>query len=92
MSIQIQIRGGTTEEHKDFRGVSREITCDTDKNTVVVQDGQKLGGYPLAREDMANVPRDAIAERGIAKDNLSNVNSIVGCVFSAPLVSLEGFL
>jgi len=48
MSKQLQIRGGTTAEHSTFTGAEREITVDTDKNTVVVHNGAKAGGYPLA--------------------------------------------
>ena len=87
MSIQIQIRGGTTAEHSEFRGVSREITCDTDKNTIVVQDGETLGGFPLAREDLKNVGVETLKARGgaISAD-------FVGIVFSAPVDTLDGFL
>lgn len=55
MSVQVQRRGGTTAEHGTFAGASREITVDTDKKTLVVHDGVKKGGFPLAREDLTNV-------------------------------------
>jgi len=48
MATAIQRRGGTTAEHANFTGLSREITVDTDKNTVVVHDGVTAGGHPLA--------------------------------------------
>lgn len=48
MSTQMQLRGGTTAENLLFTGAQREITIDTDKNTVVVQDGVTAGGFPLA--------------------------------------------
>jgi len=92
MSIQIQIRGGTTAEHSAFKGVSREITCDTNKKTIVVQDGQTPGGFPLAREDLDNVSRETIAGRGIAKDDLSNADCLVGFIFSAAVENADGFL
>lgn len=50
MSTQMQLRGGTTAENLLFTGAQREITIDTDKNTVVVQDGITAGGFPLATE------------------------------------------
>lgn len=50
MSTQMQLRGGTTAENLLFTGAQREITIDTDKNTVVVQDGITEGGFPLATE------------------------------------------
>jgi len=87
MSIQIQIRGGTTAEHSAFKGVSREITCDTDKNTIVVQDGQTPGGFPLARENLSNVSAEDIKARGavLAAD-------LVGEIIAVPLASFIGFL
>ena len=57
MTTTVKIRGGTTMEHQEFTGALREITVDTDKNTVVVHDGETPGGFPLAREDLENVER-----------------------------------
>lgn len=51
MSTAIQRRGGSTVDHQTFTGLSREITIDTTKNTVVVHDGATAGGYPLAKEE-----------------------------------------
>lgn len=48
MSVQVQMRGGTTEEHASFTGIAKEVTVDTTKNTLVVHDGKKVGGNPLA--------------------------------------------
>ena len=42
------LRKGTTAEHDTFTGVAGEITVDTDKDTIVVHDGVKEGGFPLA--------------------------------------------
>ena len=50
MSTQMQLRGGTTAENLLFTGAQREVTVDTDKNTLVVQDGITAGGFPLATE------------------------------------------
>lgn len=50
MSEQVQLRGGTTAEHATFTGAAREVTVDTNKNTLVVHDGETEGGHPLATE------------------------------------------
>jgi hypothetical protein len=50
MANQIQLRGGTTAEHATFTGAVREVTVDTDKNTLVVHDGTTAGGHPLTLE------------------------------------------
>ncbi len=51
MATQVQFRGGTTTEHASFNGAAREVTVDTTKQTLVVQDGSTNGGFPLLRED-----------------------------------------
>lgn len=51
MSTAVQFRGGTTAEHASFTGAEREITVDTTKDTVVVHDGAKVGGHPLAKAE-----------------------------------------
>ncbi len=51
MSTAIQRRGDNTAAHATFTGLARELTVDTDKNTVVVHDGSTAGGFPLAREE-----------------------------------------
>ena len=50
MATQVQWRGGTTTEHASFNGEAREVTVDTTKQTLVVQDGTTNGGFPLLRE------------------------------------------
>lgn len=50
MPTQVQRRRGTTAQHAVFSGQLAETTIDTDKMTVVVQDGVTLGGHPLATE------------------------------------------
>lgn len=48
MSKQVQLRGGTTIEHKKFIGAPREVTVDTDLKTLRVHDGETPGGNELA--------------------------------------------
>jgi len=54
MATQVQFRGGTTTEHSSFNGAAREVTVDTTKQTLVVQDGSTNGGFPLLREKNAD--------------------------------------
>ena len=68
MAKRVQRRRGTTTEHDAFKGAIGEITVDIDKDTVVVHDGETLGGFPLAREDLYNV--DLTNKIGIGELNL----------------------
>jgi hypothetical protein len=52
MADQLQLRGGTTAQTAAFTGALREVTVDTDKDTLVVHDGALAGGYPLMREGL----------------------------------------
>ena len=56
MTTQLKLRGGTTAEHATFAGTDREVTVDTDKNTLIVHDGSTLGGFELALATSAGVP------------------------------------
>ena len=51
----LQLRKGTTAEHATFTGLNAEVTVDTTKHTVVVNDGVSAGGHPLAKE--SEVPK-----------------------------------
>jgi hypothetical protein len=55
MSVQLQLRRGTTGLHSTFTGAPGEITVDTTKNTAVVHDGVTAGGYALAKENNAQL-------------------------------------
>ena len=87
MSVQIRWRGDTTAAHSGFVGAEREITIDTDKRTIVVHDGKTMGGFPMAREDFANLPpKTWELIRAFIE------NKLVGTIVAAPLDSVEGFL
>ena len=45
----IQQYRGTTEQHATYTGPIGELTVDTDKKVVVVQDGTTAGGIPMRR-------------------------------------------
>lgn len=61
MATELRLRRGTTDEHGNFIGAEAEATVDTDKNTIVVHDGQTQGGFPLSREDSTDVSVDSVA-------------------------------
>jgi hypothetical protein len=50
MATQVQWRGGSTAEHATFTGAAREVTVDTQKQTLVVHDGSTVGGAPLQKQ------------------------------------------
>ena len=47
MAKLLKLRGGTTSQHNSFTGAEREVTVDTDKETLVVHDGSTAGGFPI---------------------------------------------
>lgn len=64
----IQNTRGTTADHASFAGLPGEISIDTDKSTAVVHDGTTLGGFPLARQSVANVMEFGAVGDGVADD------------------------
>ena len=82
MAKIVQIRRGSTDQHKNFPGEEGEITVDLTDKTIRVHDGTELNGratldvnlptgYPLARADMSNVTGSI----GIAQLNFSDGNA-----------------
>ena len=65
---------GTTAQHATYTGPIGELTVDTDKKVVVVQDGATAGGIPMARED-----------RKVAGDNYIKVNGAAEGTLAADL-------
>jgi len=61
MTTAVQHRRGTTAEHAVFTGLEGEVTIDTTKDTAVIHDGSLAGGYPLAKESLANVNPGALS-------------------------------
>ena len=70
MAKLLKLRRGNTSQHANFTGAEGEVTVDTDKDTLVVHDGQNAGGKPLAKEDMSNVSSASIAGR-LADDSIA---------------------
>lgn len=56
MAIEVQYRFGSTTDISTKVGGPQEIVVDTTKNTLVVMNGIQMGGFPLARENLSNVP------------------------------------
>lgn len=100
MADQIQFRGGTSTEHSTFTGALREITIDTTKKTAVVHDGATIGGIPLLRQDLGNLPAGTIDNADIASNAaiaysklapLNNGNIVIGNASNvATSVALSG--
>jgi hypothetical protein len=61
MTTAVQNRRGTTAEHSTFTGLEGEVTIDTTKDTAVIHDGTLAGGYPLAKENLANVTTSGLS-------------------------------
>lgn len=61
MTTAVQHRRGTTAEHSTFTGLEGELTIDTTKDTAVIHDGTLAGGYPLAKENLANVTTSGLS-------------------------------
>lgn len=50
MSIQIQLRRGTTASHAAFTGAVAEPTYDTDAKSIRIHDGVTAGGWLMATQ------------------------------------------
>lgn len=68
-----QFIGYSTESaNQNFLGMPREMTVDLVKKTLVMHDGYKKGGYPMAREDLSNVPSEAKESLVAGLEKLAN--------------------
>lgn len=70
----VSFRYGTTGQHDTFVGVKGEITVDIETPTIWVHKGDGQHGTPLARQDLNNVSTVNITNKGIAKNDLTNIN------------------
>lgn len=79
MTTALKLRRGTTAEHASFTGALAEVTVDTDKKTLVVNDGVTPGGTPLAREDsLTKFVRHDTAEQRLTGTQQTNVRTNIG--------------
>lgn len=69
MSTILKLRRGTTSQTTAFTGAAGEVTIDTTKNTLVVQDGVTAGGIPLAK---ASDIVSAVSSLGFTPYNSTN--------------------
>ena len=67
----IRMYRGTTAQHSQYAGPVGELTVDTDKNTVVVQNGTQ-GGVPLAQEKRQVIAGAGIKVNGGASGTLAS--------------------
>lgn len=66
MAITLQLRRGTTSELSSISGGVGELFVDTDKDTLVIMDGERLGGYPLILEsEIPGYVNSAISDMNI---------------------------
>ena len=73
MAKQVQLRGGTSEEHLDFTGASREITIDTTLNTIRVHDGYTKGGHVICKKsDLDSVNNTLINKLNDIQTNIAS--------------------
>lgn len=66
MAQEKKFRRGTTAEMAVFTGAEGELTVDTTKDTLIVHDATTVGGHPLAKENLSNVPAFGGASAGTA--------------------------
>ena len=79
MAKLLKLRRGSTSQHSSFTGAEGEVTVDTDKDVLVVNDGSTAGGHPLAAEDMSNVSSASIAGR-LATDSIAPAKIAAGAL------------
>jgi len=88
MAKLLKLRRGTTSQHSSFTGAEGEVTVDTDKETLVVNDGSTAGGHPLAKENMTNVSSASIAGR--FADDAINPSKIAGGTLGTDVKVADG--
>ena len=69
MAKLLKLRGGTTSQHGSFTGADREVTVDTDKETLVVHDGSTAGGHSLMRSDIMQENLDVNGNSIVSSSN-----------------------
>lgn len=85
MAKELRIRRGTTAQHSTFTGAPNEVTADTTKKTLVYHDGTTVGGNPLARENLSNVPAGSVTTAMLADGAITSAKIADGAVITADL-------
>jgi len=81
MSIQFQLRRGTSTQFATFTGALGEVTYNTTAGSIRVHDGSTVGGIEMLRLDLANIggsiPNTALSHSTISGVALgSNLNAL----------------
>lgn len=70
------ILGNTTAELATKRGVARQVVADVAKNTLVLMDGAKNGGHPMAKEErrIISTSNALSLNNGVSADLSGDIN------------------
>jgi hypothetical protein len=85
MSIQIQLRRGSTASHASFTGAVAEPTYDTDAKSIRIHDGATAGGWLLATQAWVTSQLvSGVADGTLTPAKFANTsqNTILGRVLS----------
>lgn len=85
MATALQLRRGTTTQHSTFTGAAGEVTVDTTKKTAVVHDGSTAGGFPVAKENLSNVPAGSVTTTMLADSSVTTAKIAAGAVATVDL-------
>jgi hypothetical protein len=88
MPTALQLRRGTTTQHGTFTGAAGEVSVDTTKNTAVVHNGSTAGGFPLARENLSNVPANSVTTTMLADGSVTTAKLADGAVATVDIANL----
>lgn len=83
MSTEVKFRRGTTTEMDAFTGAAGEMTLDTDKDRLIVQDGARAGGFPVPNFD------DVQAQR-VVHAAASGTNTLTCALVPAAIAYVDG--
>lgn len=87
MAITVRFRRGSTAESNSFVGEEGELYIDKDKDTVVVHDGIKAGGFPLATE--AWVSQAISNYSALTISEIDNANTITNQVNNVSAIRFD---
>lgn len=95
MSERRQFIGHATAEARLFTGLDRELTVDTQLETLRVHDGVTPGGHPLAKADLSNVNQstmDTLFTNFGAERTANKVTSLSGVTSSQQFLNAQALI